>query len=555
VSTINVRFEDGRVLECESGTIVGTLADPPQSPAGLPYVGALVNNDVSSLSYPLSVNCEARFIAADDPHGWRIYRQSLCFLLAKTVRELYPQAVFSVDHSFGLGLYCSFSTDPGNGGITAEQLTAIDSRMRELVERDLPIERRKIAFLDAVHEFRESGQKDKLSLLRYRNPPRVVLHWCEGFSDLAHGPLVPRTGVLEHFELMHYRPGFVLRLPDRADPVTVHPFEDQPHLFQIFQEHKEWGRILGVNTVGRLNETIADDEIESFIMTAEALHEKKLVSIADEIAAHRDRVKFILVAGPSSAGKTTFSKRLTTQLRVNGLRPVTIGTDNYFVGEDRNPVDEDGNPDYEHLEAVDLELFNEQLVALIEGREVDLPHYNFATKQRVSLGRRLRIDDDTMLIIEGIHGLNPELTRMVPDDRKFKVYVSALTQLSVDANNRISTTDNRLMRRIVRDHKYRQYSALETLRQWPSVRRGEKRWIFPFQREADATFNSALDYELAVLKPFVEPLLMEVKPDSPEYAEARRLTEFLLSFVSTSDRPVPRTSILREYIGGSMFRY
>ena len=555
MSTITVKLENGRVLECESGTIVGAIADPPVSPAGLPYVGAMVNNDASSLSYPMSVNCEVRFIAADDPHGWRIYRQSLCFLLAKTVRELYPEASFSVDHSFGRGLYCSFTTDPSDGGVTPEQISAIDARMRELVDKDIPIERRKIAFLDAIHEFKESGQEEKLNLLRYRNPPRVVLHWCDGFSDLAHGPLVPRTGVLRHFELIHREPGLVLQLPSRSDPMTVPPFEDQPHLFQVFQEHKEWGRILGVDTVGRLNETIADGEIESFIMTAEALHEKKLARIADEIAAHRGRVKFILVAGPSSAGKTTFSKRLTTQLRVNGLRPVTLSTDNYFVGEEKNPVDENGNPDYEHLEAVDLDLFNQQLIDLVEGREVDLPYFNFATKQRVLLGRRLRIDDDTMVIIEGIHGLNPELTRMVPDDRKFSVYVSALTQLSVDSNNRISTTDNRLMRRIVRDHKYRQYSALETLRQWPSVRRGEERWIFPFQHEADATFNSALDYELAVLKPFVEPLLMEVKPDSREYAEARRLTEFLLSFVSTSDRPIPRTSILREYIGGSMFKY
>jgi uridine kinase len=266
-------------------------------------------------------------------------------------------------------------------------------------------------------------------------------------------------------------------------------------------------------------------------------------------------VRFILVSGPSSAGKTTFSKRLTTQLRVNGLSPVTLSTDDYFVTPDRNPVDAAGKPDYEHLDAIDLELFNRQLLELVEGREVALPSFDFAARERRFRGRTLRIGPDVMVIIEGLHALNPALTRMVPDDRKFRVYVSALTQLNVDSANRISTTDNRLMRRIVRDRKYRGYSALQTLRQWPSVREGEKRWVFPFQRDADATFNSALDYELAVLKPHVEPLLMQVKPSEPEYAEARRLTEFLLNFLGTPDRPVPPTSILREYIGGSMFHY
>jgi len=554
--TVTVTLDDGSSVESAPGTIVGGLADLGTSPSGLPYIGALVNNDVSSMSYPITVNSRVSFLTMAEPHGWRIYRKSLCFLLAKTVRELFPESVFSVEHSFGLGLYCSCVPDPGSSeGITRAQVEQAESRMRQLVEQDIAIERRKVSFTDAVRQFEESGQAEKLNLLKYRNPPRIVLHWCDGFSDLAHGPLVPRTGVLTHFRLLHYPPGFVLHYPDRSSPDELPPFEDQPHLFNIFQEHKEWGRILGVNTVGRLNGIIADGQIEDFILTAEALHEKKVARVADQVAAARDRVKLILVAGPSSAGKTTLSKRLTTHLRVNGLRPVSVSTDNYFVGPERNPRDEHGNPDYEHLEAVDLELFNDHLAKLVEGEEVKLPRFNFAAKRREFKGARLRMDEDQVLIIEGIHGLNPRLTEMVADERKFRIYVSALTQLSVDSNNRISTTDNRLMRRIVRDHKYRKYSALATLRQWPSVRRGEKTWIFPFQRGADATFNSALDYELAVLKPLVEPLLMEVKPASPEYAEARRLTEFLLNFLPTSDRPVPRTSILREYIGGSQFHY
>jgi uridine kinase len=484
-----------------------------------------------------------------------VYRRSLCFLLAKSVRDLFPDSRFSVEHSFGLGLYCSFNAEGSADGITGAQLDRVAGRMRELIAADLPIERRKISYADAVREFRESGQRDKLYLLQHRNPPRVVVHWCDGFSDLAHGPLAPATGVLERFELLHYEPGFVLHLPDRTDPHTLPPFEDQPNLFAIFKEHKEWGRILGVNTVGRLNETISDGKIDHFIQTAEALHEKKLASIAACIAGGKRSPRVILIAGPSCAGKTTFAKRLTVHLTVNGLRPVTVAMDNYFVGAERNPVDEDGNPDYEHIEAVDVELFNRHLVRLIGGEEVELPHFNFETKQREYRGEHCRVGENQILIVEGIHGLNPRLTHMVPRDQKFRIYVSALTQLSVDSNNRVSTTDDRLMRRIIRDCAYRGHSTLETLRLWPSVRRGEKRWIFPFQREADATFNSALDYELAVLKPLVEPLLMQVKPMDPEYAEARRLSEFLLNFLAVSPTAVPGTSILREYIGGSTFRY
>jgi uridine kinase len=543
-------------LECSEGTPVGALCPAEASADGLPPIAALVNNDVSSLSYPLTVRSEVQFLTLASSDGWRVYRRSLCFLLAKAVRDLFPKAEFRVEHSFGMGLYCSFR-DAGaeEDGILPDVLKRLEAHMRQLADLDLPIERRKVAFTDAVRQFEASGQTERLNLLKFRNPPRIVIHWCEGFSDLSHGPLVPRTGVLKVFQLLHYRSGFVLQLPEREAPTRLDAFEDQPHLFQIFQEHKRWGRILGVSTVGRLNEIVSGGEIEEFIRTAEALHEKKLGQIADRIAEASRRVRVVLIAGPSSAGKTTFAKRLCTHLQVNGLRPVTLSTDDYFVGEDRNPLGEDGQPDYEHVEAVDLELFNEQLLKLASGQEVQLPRFNFSTKSREYRGEKLRIGEDQILVIEGIHGLNPRLTHMLPAETKFRVYISALTQLSVDANNRISTTDNRLMRRIVRDHRYRGHSALQTLRLWPKVRTGEKRWIFPFQREADATFNSALDYELAVLKPVVEPLLMQVKPSHGEYAEARRLTEFLLNFVPCPATSVPRHSILREYIGGSSFRY
>lgn len=556
-STVSVKIGERR-LECAEGTPVGALCPVAEAGAAgeLPPIAALVNNDVSSLSYPLTVKSEVQFLTMASSDGWRVYRRSLCFLLAKAVHDLFPKAEFRVEHSFGVGLYCSFR-DAGarEDGIADEALALLDAHLRQLVDLDLPIERRKVAFTDAVRQFEASGQTERLNLLRYRNPPRIVIHWCEGFSDLAHGPLAPRTGVLKRFRLIPYKGGFVLHLPEREAPNELRPFEDQPHLFQIFREHKRWGRILGVSTVGRLNEIVSEGDVEDFVRTAEALHEKKLGQIADRIAAADHRARVVLIAGPSSAGKTTFAKRLCTHLQVNGLRPVTLSTDDYFVGEDRNPVGEDGQPDYEHVEAVDLELFNEQLLKLADGAEVQIPRFNFATKSREYRGEKLRIGEDQVVVIEGIHGLNPRLAHSIPAEAKFRVYISALTQLSVDSNNRISTTDNRLMRRIVRDHRYRGHPALQTLRLWPKVRAGEKRWIFPFQREADATFNSALDYELAVLKPVVEPLLMQVKPSHAEYAEARRLTEFLLNFVPCPATSVPRHSILREYIGGSSFRY
>jgi len=556
MSTVRVNLKDGRRLECQEGTEVGSLLSKPVSKTGLPFIAALVNNDVSSLSYPLTVNSEVEFLTMSDAHGWRVYRRSLSFLLAKAVHDLFPHAELWVEHSFGPGLYCSFHRKAGaKEGISPGEVAKIENYLHALVERNIPVVRRKISYTDAVKELERSRDRNKLNILKYRNPPRVVLYCCEGFSDLAHGPLSSSTGVLTKFKLIPYKPGFVLHIPDRDSPKTIRKFEDQPHLFHIFREHKEWGRILGVSTVGCLNEIIANREMDNFIMTAEALHEKKLAEIAEQMTEKRRRMRLALIAGPSAAGKTTFAKKLTTHLRVNGLQPVTLCTDDYFVGEDKNPLDDQGKPDYEHIEAVDLKLFNDDLLKLVAGKQIDVPTFNFETKKREYRGNRLQIGEGQIVIIEGIHGLNPRLTHRIPADRKFKIYVSALTQLNVDCNNRISTTDNRLMRRMVRDHTYRGHSAIETLQLWPSVRRGERRWIFPFQQEANATFNSELDYELAVLKPLVEPLLMEVKPFNPEYAEARRLSGFLLNFLGASAKAVPHTSILREYIGGSSYRY
>lgn len=550
---ITVNMGEGKTVAVAAHTVVGDLADNPLDDKGLYYLGALVNNDVVSLSYPLEVDCDVQFLTMADPHGWRIYRRSASFLLAKVVKELYPNAHFAIEHSLGAGFYCSFESN-GAQGITEVELQLIDARMRELVEADLTIERRKIAYTDAVKRFEDEQQRDKYNLLRFRNPPKVVIYSCEGFSDLAHGPLADHTSALGHFRLIPYEPGFVIVFPERENAPELAPFERQPHLFQIFKEHKEWGRILGVQTVGDLNEIIADGKLAEFVRIAEAFHEKKVARIADEITS-RDSVRWVLIAGPSSSGKTTFAKRLAVQLRVNGLRPVTISSDNYFVDRELTPKDEHGEQDFEHIETIDLPLFNDHLARLDHGEEVELPRFDFESGRRVYKGEKLHIEPDQLVLVEGIHGLNPRLTEGVPPEHKFKIYISALTQLNMDFNNRVSTTDNRLIRRIVRDSKFRGNTALATLKMWPSVRRGEKRWIFPFQKEADIAFNSALDYELPVLKPLVTPVLSEVKPNDSQYAEARRLMDFLDSILFASASFVPMTSILREFTGESSFRY
>ena len=554
---IRLKFDTGETLQCAPRTALKDILPSPVAPNGLPYIAALINNDTTSLSYPVDMDSEVKLLTMTEPQGWHVYHRSLSFLLAKAVKDLFPAAAFSVDYAVGDGLFCDFEPVAGerNGTITREQVDAIREHLRVLISRKLPIERKKISFEDVSRRLAEARQTDKLNLLRFRNPPRVVIHECEGFYDLAQGVLVPDTGALHLFELIHYPPGFILQLPEPGNGTEIAPFRELPHLSSIFRERKSWVRTMGVGTVGRLNEIVVNGDVGDFIKVSEALHEKNVARIADEIYRRRESVRIILVAGPSSSGKTTFSKRLAIQLRVNCFRVFTISLDNYFHEHAKTPRDESGNPDFEHLNALDLELFNLHMDLIARGEEIELPEFNFETKLREFNGQKLKLGKDDLLIIEGIHGLNPLLTEMVPESAKFRVYVSALTQLSLDANNRIATTDNRLIRRMVRDHKYRSHSALKTLRMWASVRKGEKKWIFPFQENADATFNSALDYELAVLKPIAEPLLMEVKPFDPEYAEARRLTAFLTNFIGISDREVPNTSMLREYIGRSSFKY
>lgn len=551
---ISARLNDGREVACTFGTPVETLLESETDEAGRHYIGAMVNNMVVTLEFLLEVDSEVKFLTFADSNGWRIYRTTACFLLAKTVKELFPNARLTIEHSMGTGFYCTFEQD-GREGIHLEQLDKLQVALKYVIARNAPIQRRKVVYAEAVKHFEEQNLPDKANLLKFRNPPKVVVYTCEGYTDLAHGPLAHSSGAITHVELIHVTPGFVIQFPDRSVPPKVPTLRPQPQLFQVFQEHKKWGRILNVNTVGRLNEIIAAKESADFIRIAEALHEKKIAKVADKIKEERERIKFILIAGPSSSGKTTFAKRLSVQLRVNGLSPVAISVDNYFVNRDKTPRDEKGEFDFEHIEAIDLALFNQHLAELVAGQKISLPRFNFEQGLKEFPGEFLQLKGDQVVILEGIHCLNPRLTAAIPPENKFKIYISALTQLGLDSHNRVATTDNRLVRRLVRDNQFRGHSALTTMKMWPSVRRGEKAWIFPFQEEADLAFNSALDYELAVLKPYAEPLLAEVKPYDPQYAEARRLQDFLGSFLGIQHDLVPPTSLLREFIGKSGFRY
>jgi uridine kinase len=466
--------------------------------------------------------------------------------------RIFPKRRLIVGHSLGQGYFYHFD---GMDGVPRDDLLKIEAEMREIVARDLPIRSLSLSYQEAISFFQKHKQPDTLLLLQNRNDPAITVHSCDGFLDLFHGPLVPSTGLLSVFVLKDYPPGFLLRYPPAESPLRMGEFVQNPVLFSIYREYKNWGKILRVGSVGRLDELIRQGGIQDFILVDEALQDKKIAEIADRINAMRDQVRVVLIAGPSSSGKTTFSKKLMIQLRVVGRNPVTISLDDYYKPNDRTPRDEEGKPDFESLGALDVELLNDTLVRLLQAEEVETPVFDFHAGARKPQGRKTLLPDRAILILEGIHGLNDALTPLVPRESKHKIYVSALTQLNLDDHNRIATTDNRLIRRIVRDSQFRGHTALQTLTMWPSVRHGEDRNIFPFQNGADSAFNSALDYELAVLKVYADPLLASVKPDAPEYQEARTLLSFLSNFAPLHPRWVPATSILREFIGESAFKY
>ena len=495
-------------------------------------------------------DCELSFVTAKDKPGMSAYQRSASLMMLKAFYSVAgPGNVekLMIDFSIGRGFFVEAR---GNFVLDQEFLDAVKAKMREYVERKIPIMKRSVSTDDAIELFEKLGMYDKARLFRYRMVSRVNIYSIDGFEDYYYGYMVQNTGYIKHFDLIPYHYGFVMVMPDRNTPDILHKFAPSDKLFATLSESTEWGRRMDLETVGALNDRIAKGDMSHLILIQEALQEKKIAEIAAQIAA-RKNARFVMIAGPSSSGKTTFSHRLSVQLEAIGLKPHPIAVDNYFVNRVDSPRDEHGNYNYEILECLDVELFNRDMTGLLEGKQVELPYYNFKKGVREYKGNFLQLGEGDILVIEGIHCLNDRLSYTLPADSKFKIYISALTQLNIDEHNRIPTTDGRLLRRMVRDARTRGSSARETIRMWPSVRRGEEENIFPFQEEADAMFNSALVYELAVLKQYAQPLLFAIPRDSEEWLEAKRLLKFLDYFIGVSSEDIPKNSILREFIGGS----
>ncbi|WP_270653089.1 nucleoside kinase [Phocaeicola plebeius] len=523
----------------------------------MPYgpVSAKVNNKVESLDFRVYYNKDIEFLDITNSSGMRTYVRSLFFILVKAVEELYPQGSISLEHPISKGYFCKLHIDRTIG---LDDVQRIKQKMQEIIAADIPYTRTESHTEEVVRLFEKRGMMDKARLLDTYGQLYSYYYQLGDTVDCYYSSLVPSTGYIRLFDIVKYYDGLLLRIPSRENPTKLEEVVKQEKMLEVFQEYHRWNQILGISTVGDLNVACNHGHATDLINVSEALQEKKIAQIADEIT-HRNqdgkRVKLVLISGPSSSGKTTFSKRLSIQLMTNGLKPYPISLDDYFVNRNDTPLDENGKHDFESLYAVDLPFFEEQLTTLLNGGEVELPRYNFTTGKREMSGKKLRIDEHMILIIEGIHALNPALTPHIPNENKYKVYVSALTTILLDNHNYIPTTDNRLLRRIIRDYKYRNYSAEETIARWPSVRAGEEKWIFPYQENADAMFNSALLFELAVLKDYVEPVLRKVPNRCPEYSEAHRLLRFLNYFVSVQDKELPPTSLLREFLGGSSFQY
>lgn len=523
----------------------------------MPYgpVSAKVNNKVESLDFRVYYNKDIEFLDITSSSGMHTYVRSLFFILVKAVEELYPQGSISLEHPISKGYFCKLHIDRTIG---LDDVQRIKQKMQEIIAADIPYTRTESHTEEVVRLFEKRGMIDKARLLDTYGQLYSYYYQLGDTVDCYYSSLVPSTGYIRLFDIVKYYDGLLLRIPSRENPTKLEEVVKQEKMLEVFQEYHRWNQILGISTVGDLNVACNHGHATDLINVSEALQEKKIAQIADEIT-HRNqdgkRVKLVLISGPSSSGKTTFSKRLSIQLMTNGLKPYPISLDDYFVNRNDTPLDENGKHDFESLYAVDLPFFEEQLTTLLNGGEVELPRYNFTTGKREMSGKKLRIDEHMILIIEGIHALNPALTPHIPNENKYKVYVSALTTILLDNHNYIPTTDNRLLRRIIRDYKYRSYSAEETIARWPSVRAGEEKWIFPYQENADAMFNSALLFELAVLKDYVEPVLRKVPNRCPEYSEAHRLLRFLNYFVSVQDKELPPTSLLREFLGGSSFQY
>jgi len=554
VKNIEIRcVNSGKDCVFPLGTTLGEIAQSLSVKSTKPILGAYVNNRAKPLDYEMVKPRMVQFIDYSWRDGQRMYLRTLSFILYAAVRNLWPDARLKIDHAISKGYYCEI--EGLEKPFTEEDVWSIKEEMRSIVNQNIRIERRMIFADLAIELLEKNGLHRKAEL--YRNYGRLYapIFAMGEHVNFFYGHMLTSTGCVQYFSVEKYYDGILLRFPIPTNIEELEPAIKQDKLFAIFREHKKWADILKVEDIPRLNAVTKAGHCSDLIKISEALHEKKIVEIANAITAKRDKVNIVLIAGPSSSGKTTFSRRLGIQLAVNGLHAIEISVDNFFVSRDLTPMDEAGNYDFESLEAIDIPYFNDYLLRLTSGEEVEIPHFDFHSGERTTNGKKMKMEKDNILIIEGIHGLNPGLTPRIEPEKTYRIFVSALTQISIDEHSYVPTTDNRLLRRIIRDSKYRGYDALTTIQRWPSVRRGEEKHIFPYQENADIMFNSALIYEIAVLKKHASPLLKQVKENTPEYSEAVRLLIFISYFETIPEDEIPPTSVLREFLGGSSFDY
>lgn len=540
-----------KVLKVNVGSTLSEVFSASELKMDHGPVCARVNNKVQGMHYRLYNDKDVEFLDMRSGSGSRTYTRTLFFICCKAINDLYGNVEVRIDIPVSKGYYVHVKL---GRDITADDVARIRCRMQEIIDADTPIRRRMVTAEEAIRLFSEKGDMSKVKLLKGQGKLYTVYYQIDDFIDYFYGALLTSTSEVYLFDLVAYSDGMLLRVPSRENPGQLCPMPRQQKMFDVFKEHHEWQNIIGLRTVGDLNDAVDKGFATDIINVNEALQEKKIARIADQIAARHD-VKLVLLAGPSSSGKTTTCKRLSIQLLTCGLKPLQISLDDYFIDRDKTPLDANGEYDYESIHALNIDLINEQFNALFKSEEIELPRYNFQTGKSEKSGKRLKLAPNDIVVVEGIHALNPELTAQIPEQQKFRVYVSALTTILLDEHNYIPTTDNRLLRRIIRDYKYRGVSAQESIHRWPSVRAGEERWIFPYQENADAMFNSAMLYELAVIKQQAEPLLEQVPENCEEYAEAHRLLKFLRYFHAISYRQLAPTSLLREFLGGSSFKY
>ena len=535
-------------IDVKKGTRVIDLFDEEIRKSNNEIIACKINNEVKSLNHEINSDGKIELIDIKNKDGMRIYKRGLIYIISKAFSELYPEALITINYQLYHSMWCEID----NIEITDEMIAKVKKKVDEIIQKDLPITKEIMTKEEAIKFYeKEKTLKGKLQL-DLEDKKEVTLYYCEDYYNYFYGVMPISTGCIKKYEIQKYHDGFLIRYPSRKDPYNIPQFIECPKLVETLDEYEDVHKILNVNTLYKLNQIIKKKEIKDYILLDEVLHEKKIAQIADKIY-NRKKAKVILVAGPSSSGKTTFAKRLELELRINGLKPKTISVDNYFVERQDTPKDENGELDFEALEAIDRELLNRDLIKLLNGEEVDMPTFNFHTGKKEYKGNKMKLAEDEVLIMEGIHCLNDKLTYLIPKEQKFKIYISCLTVLNIDYYNRISTTDTRLVRRIVRDNQFRGYDALHTLKMWPSVNRGEAKNIFAYQEEADVMFNSSLIYELSVLKEYAMPLLKQISSEEPEYSEAKRIYSMLSYFEPISEKDIPNNSLLKEFIGGSIF--